>query len=128
MQVYNESEGRRNKFISYRAPQFLKSFKLSVNFFLYKMILKLFKSYVISFFFFQETAMRNFIMHFICFMCITVWISSPVLPYFLQNVPKGQPTRLCNRFGCACQPPPGARCCIGYRYDPRSQMCRETIK
>ena len=51
MQVYNESEGRRNKFISYRAPQFLKSFKLSVNFFLYKMILKLFKSYVISFFF-----------------------------------------------------------------------------
>ncbi|GFY37201.1 uncharacterized protein TNIN_270981 [Trichonephila inaurata madagascariensis] len=44
-----------------------------------------------------------------------------------QIVAQGVPYRFCNLFGCNCTPPPGKTCCTGYKYDRRSNKCRELV-
>ncbi|GFW49399.1 uncharacterized protein TNCV_3059061 [Trichonephila clavipes] len=44
-----------------------------------------------------------------------------------QIVAQGVPYRFCNLFGCNCTPPPGEMCCTGYKYDRRSNKCRELV-
>ncbi|GFR21945.1 uncharacterized protein TNCT_164541 [Trichonephila clavata] len=45
-----------------------------------------------------------------------------------QIVAQGVPYRFCNLFGCDCTPPPGEICCTGYKYDRRSNKCREVVR
>lgn len=85
-------------------------------------------------FFFQRKIMGSAIIFFICILSLTIAISSSVGQYStVQSYPKVQGTGgvsapMCSMFGCDCVPPSGARCCTGYRYDPRSQKCRKVIR
>ncbi|KAG8179125.1 hypothetical protein JTE90_012534 [Oedothorax gibbosus] len=53
----------------------------------------------------------------------TTFVPPSAPPQF--EIQLGRPRMFCNLFGCNCTPPPGSRCCTGYRYDSKSQSCRE---
>lgn len=67
--------------------------------------------------------MKTAIITIACFLCLIVAISSAVRPGT-----KGKSVPMCHMFGCDCEPPRGARCCIGYRYDRRSSQCRKIVR
>ncbi|KAF8776773.1 uncharacterized protein LOC129976132 [Argiope bruennichi] len=46
----------------------------------------------------------------------------------VQKRPHGAPYRFCDQFGCHdCIPPDGAKCCSGFKYDPKANRCRQLV-
>lgn len=74
--------------------------------------------------------MKNATVFLFCILSLIAEIPLSVGQYTVQSnplKPEGISVPICNMFGCDCVPPSGARCCVGYRYDPRSHKCRKVI-